>query len=132
MQSVETIPSVEADSQPQQIMAELKKMCLKQLKENKTSNTKVFVLMQEISKRLPGTDTMSLVWNNLKFDGKEVELELELDNVGDSTTIQESLEDGKFFTQVEVKRRNILPDNRARITYRLKMRRKGSGTNACI
>ena len=119
-----------SDASPDQILIQTQEICQKRLRGSNKSLIRVLDIIQEIDKGVPPPDKMDLVFRNLQFDGKAVQLEVELLNVGQSVDLQEEFKKGGGFAVVEVKRRKILPNQRARITYRLESRQKQGGLNA--
>ncbi len=114
------IPGILADaSTPAQILTQAQAICGKRLRNVQRSKIKILDLLNEISKRTPTEEELYVKFRKFSFKDNAVELEVELDNVGDSTVVQEKLGTSQMFRNVEAKKRKILPNQKARITYRL-------------
>ena len=118
---------VSSSSPPEQILIQAQAICRKRLLNLERSKLRVLDILQEISKRTPPPEEMDLTFRSLQFDSKGFQFEVELANVGESANLQQKLAESRLFKNLEIKRRKILPSQRARVIYSLRsIEKKGS------
>lgn len=114
-----SIPGILAASSPEQILVQTQAVCRKRLRGLARSKLKVLDILQEISRLTPAPEEMDLVFQKLQFNSKSIQFEVELANVGESANLQQKLSESRLFKNIEIKRRKILPNQRARVIYSL-------------
>ncbi len=114
-----TIPEIKVSEEPNEILSQAHSICQKRLRGASRTKTKFLQVLNELNKVTPGQASVDLEFRRLNYDGTSIELEVDLGNVGLSTTLQEKLSESKLFKNIEVKDRNILPNQKARVVYRL-------------
>lgn len=115
-----TIPGVTADQSPEEILIQVESLCEKRVRSVKRSSLKVLSLLEAITNQSPAKEDMELIFKRLTFDGKAIELMVEVANVSASTELQGKLNASRSFQNVEAKRRKILANQRAEVTYLIK------------
>ena len=113
------IPGILSNSNPEQILVQAQSICRQRMRNMARSRTRILDLLQEINHRSPSPAEMDIVFRKLRFDSKSLQFEVELANVGESANLQQKLGESHFFKNVEIKRRRILPNQRARVIYSL-------------
>ncbi len=118
------IPGLLADnSTAEQILQEATGLCQKRLQGLRKADHKILAMLQEITQNAPAKESFALSFRQLRFDGKALELEVEVQDLNNSTVLQEKLGASASFRSIEAKRRVILPDKKTRITYRMEAKK---------
>ena len=128
-ETAESVPNLLAGSSPDQIVMQLQDICRKRLRGVKRSIIKMIDLMRELNVYSPSAEEMEIKFRKFYFKTKSLEIEVDLDDVGKSSLLQEKLRESPFFQEVIVKRRKILANQSARVLYSLVVKDKKISTS---
>jgi len=116
-----TIPGAEKSNNPVRFV---KNLCNEKLGywKNIVAGAKFLDIIKEINEHTVGPDVAKIQFKSLSYTENQVELELEVDSIGNVVKVQEEFQKSRLFSTVEVVRRDLIAGQKVRLGLSLKIK----------
>ncbi len=116
-----SIPGAEKSNNP---VSFVKNLCNEKLEywKNIVVGTKFLDVIKEINEHTVGPDVAKIQFKSLTYTENQVELELEVDSIGNVVKVQEEFQKSRLFSTVEVVRRDLIAGQKVRLGLSLKIK----------
>jgi len=115
------IPGAEKSNNP---VSFVKNLCNEKLGywKNIVAGVKFLDIIKEINEHTVGPDVAKIQFKSLSYTENQVELELEVDSIGNVVKVQEEFQKSRLFSTVEVVRRDLIAGQKVRLGLSLKIK----------
>jgi Tfp pilus assembly PilM family ATPase len=117
----QTIPGIKESPNP---VSAVRNLCNQKLEywKNIVVGKKFLDIIKEIDEHTVGADSARIQFKSLYYTENQIELELEVDSIGNVVKVQEEFQKSRMFSTVEVTRRDLMAGQKVRLGLSLKLK----------
>ncbi len=106
------------------LIAEAKRLCQARLQtvKGQTGGVTVLELLKDLTDRTPSPTELKFELKRFSYTDNDLTIDAEVDNIAQVGSLQEKYQASSIFSKVEVVNRNLLPNQKVRLTMKLTLK----------